>query len=89
MVRPRLVRSVALPKLETAGRIFHMREDESAPRVGRGCIGYRERRARMLSSQAAEPGRDLSQRVVEFALPKPGCGQERKSQPYRCPKAER
>jgi hypothetical protein len=32
--------------------------------------------------------RDLSQRVAEFALSKPRRGQERKCQPYSCPKDE-
>jgi hypothetical protein len=33
--------------------------------------------------------KDLSQRVADFALSKPRRGQERKCQPYSCPKDER
>ena len=30
------------PKVEIAGGVLQVREDEPAPRIGRGCIGHRE-----------------------------------------------
>jgi hypothetical protein len=82
-------------RVETTGGVFQVREGR-ARAAGWGGAASDAVNSKPRSAPIVAPGdqrpfaetRDLSQRVAEFALSKPRRSQERKCQPYSCPKDE-